>query len=65
MSLSRSDKINVKVTDLETNITTTYNSMSAAASALNIPKSRISMYFANNQQKPYKNRYIFKKVLDI
>jgi len=41
---------------------TIYPSINVAANALNIPRSRISLYFINNQQKPYKGRYIFLKV---
>jgi hypothetical protein len=48
--------------DLETNLSTFYNSISAAARALNIQPSIIIMYLARNQQKPYKGRYIVKKV---
>ncbi len=61
ISLSRTDNIKVEVTDLETKITTTFHSMGAATSALNIPKSIITKYFARNQQKPYKGRYVFRK----
>lgn len=50
------------VTDLTTNTTTGYNSMSAAAKALGIGKASVINYFRNNQQKPYKGRYIFNKV---
>jgi group I intron endonuclease len=47
------------VFDNKTNQTITYNSICEAAIALNIKQSRISMYFANNQQKPYKGQYTF------
>jgi hypothetical protein len=36
--------------------------MSEAARALNINLTVIVKYFANNQKKPYKGRYTFKKV---
>jgi hypothetical protein len=49
----------IEVTDVQNNTTINYDSISAAARALNIKPSRISMYFANNQQKPYKGRYVF------
>lgn len=52
----------IEVLDLNTNEPTTYDSIHAAARALNILQSSISKYFANNQQKPYKGRYIFTKV---
>jgi len=36
--------------------------MSEAARVLNIPRTSIAYYFANNQQKPYKGQYTFKKL---
>lgn len=52
----------ISVLDLLTNETTEYSSISEAAKALEIKKSRISMYLFNNQKKPYKGRYIFSKI---
>ena len=52
----------IEVIDIKNNITTTYDSISAAALALNIKQPRISMYFSRNQNKPYKSQYIFKKL---
>jgi len=52
----------IEVFDKNTNETITYESISAAARALNINQARIVMYFSRNQQKPYKGRYIFKKL---
>jgi hypothetical protein len=51
----------VEVFDKETNLTTTYDSFSAAAIALEIPQSTISMYFCRKNPKPCKGKYIFKK----
>jgi hypothetical protein len=52
----------IEVTDFELNKTTTYNSISAAARACNLPSYRIiSNYINNNQKKPYKGRYTFIK----
>jgi hypothetical protein len=51
----------IQVTDLELKTKTTYNSIRAAARALNISQSRITAYFRNNQKKPYKKRYVFTK----
>jgi hypothetical protein len=42
-----------------TNTKTTYDSMGAAAKALNIDVCIISRYFSRNQIKPYKKRYVF------
>jgi hypothetical protein len=51
----------IEVTDSELNKTTTYNSISEAAIALNLTSYRIiSNYIKNNQKKPYKGRYTFK-----
>ena len=50
----------IEVTDIKNNQTTTYDSIRAAARALNIYKSRILKYFSNNQQNPYKGQYTFK-----
>jgi len=52
----------ISVLDLSTNETTEYDSMREAARALNIKHNVISIYLKNNQQKPYKGRYIFKKI---
>jgi len=52
----------ISVLDKETNLITTYDSILAAARALNLNYRAISNYFLQNQQKPYKGRYIFKKL---
>jgi hypothetical protein len=36
--------------------------MDEAGRALNIKHHIISKYFARNQQKPYKERYVFNKI---
>jgi len=41
-------------TDIKNNTTTSYDSMSAAAKALNITQSTITNYILLNQKKPYK-----------
>ena len=52
----------IEVTDSELNQTTTYNSMSEAGRACNLPSYRIiANYIKNNQKKPYKGRYTFKR----
>jgi hypothetical protein len=53
----------IEVLDLLTNERTEFPSKGAAAEALNIKVSRISTYFAINQNKPFKKRYIFKKIV--
>jgi len=62
ISLSMPNRIKIEVLDLETNINTSYDSMGAAARALNISISCINKDFKRNQKKPYKGRYIFKKI---
>jgi hypothetical protein len=52
----------IEVLDLLTNEKLEYGSLGEAALALNIKQPRISMYFSNDQKKPYKGRYIFKKI---
>jgi hypothetical protein len=52
----------IEVIDLETNQAKIYNSMKAAARALNSSIPAISQYFSRNQKKPYKGRYIFTKI---
>lgn len=52
----------IVVLNVLTNERTEYESISAAAKALNIRKSTISLFLANNQQKPYKNLFIFKEI---
>lgn len=50
----------IEVLDFETGISKIYKSMNAAARALNINQSIISLYFQRNQIKPYKGRYVFR-----
>jgi len=52
----------ILVIDQKTNLTTTYESISAAARALGIGKSTISKYIACNLQEPFKGQYIFQKL---
>jgi group I intron endonuclease len=56
---SGSPSVPIEVLDLETDIKTTYDSMSEAARALGINKAVISEYLSRNRQKPYKNKYRF------
>jgi len=58
-SISAYHSKKIEVLDLETNISTTYDSIRAAARALNINHCVISTYFSRNQIKPYKKRYVF------
>jgi len=58
-----SNRKKIEVTDVKTNNKTNYDSFNEAARALNLPSHRvISDYIKNNQQKPYKGQYTFKKL---
>jgi len=65
MSAAQPAAIKIEVLDLETNISISYNSIRAAASALNCPESSIRNYFMRvapgsaTTKKPYKKRYVF------
>ena len=52
----------IEVFDNKNNKTTSYDSMHEAGRVLDIRWTAIKDYFANNQQKPYKARYTFKKL---
>jgi len=53
----------IEVTNVQTNQTNTYYSIGETARALNISdRSIIRNYIKNNQVKPYKGQYIFKKI---
>jgi len=52
----------INVFDNETKVTYTYESISEAARILGIKKPIISRYIQNNQKKPYKSRFVFKKL---
>ena len=60
LSKGQSTGIEVEVTDLETNNTTTYHAIRAAARALDIDKRYIEHYIYLKQDKPVLGRYVFK-----
>ena len=60
MSKAQSSSIGVEVTDLETNTTTTYHAIRAAARALDIDKRYIEHYIYLKQDKPVLGKYTFK-----
>lgn len=53
----------IEIIDLQLNTVTKYNSIRAAARALDIGYLSIATYLKRIQKSPYKNRYIFKNVL--
>jgi len=59
---SPSNRNKIEVFDKDTNQTTYYDSINKAARALNINHAIIVKYFSRNQKKPYKGKYIFKKI---
>lgn len=60
LSKGQSSGIKVEVTDLVTNITTTYHAIRAAARALDIDKRYIEHFIYLGQDKPVLGRYTFK-----
>jgi len=60
LSEAQSSGIEVEVTDLETNTTTTYHAIKAAARALGIDKRYIEHYIYLKQDLPVLGRYTFK-----
>ena len=61
-SVVQPKSIKVEVTDLETNSSTTYHAIRAAARALDIDKRYIEYYIYLNQENPVLGRYTFKLV---
>lgn len=60
LSKGQSTGIQVEVTDMETNHTTTYHAIRAAARALDIDKRYIEHYIYLKQDQPVLGRYTFK-----
>ena len=62
LSEGQSSGIEVEVTDLEKNTTTTYHAIRAAAQALDIDKRYIEHYIYLKQDKPVLGKYTFKLI---
>ena len=62
LSKGQSSGIKIEVTDIETNTSTTYHAIRAAARALSIDKRYIEHYIYLKQVKPVLGRYTFKLV---
>lgn len=62
LSLADPNSIKIEVVDTLNNTSEVYNSIRTAAKGLGIGTASIRHYFTRNQKKPYKNRYIFRKV---
>jgi len=60
VSKGQPNNIGVEVTNLETNITTTYHAIRAAARALDIDKRYIENYIYLKQDKPVLGKYTFR-----
>jgi hypothetical protein len=63
--LNNPNRFMISVTDNLTNVETIYDSINQAEKALEISSGQISQYFNKNQQKPFKKRYVFKKIENI
>lgn len=62
LSKGQSSGIKIEVTDMETNTSTIYHAIRAAARALNIDKRYIEHFIYLKESKPFLGRYIFKLV---
>ena len=62
LSKGQSSGIKIEVIDMETNTSTTYHAIRAAARALDIDKRYIEHYIYLKQDKPVLGRYTFKLV---
>lgn len=61
--INHPNSVQIEVHDLELNTITSYTSIHATSRALGIGHNTISNFFRRNQTRPYKGRYIFKKVV--
>lgn len=57
------NNIAIQITDLDTNITTTYKSIRDGAKYMGIQAGSISNYLKLNSSRPLNDRYIIKKIL--
>jgi hypothetical protein len=62
LSIAQPNSIKIEVVDLETNISTVYNAIKAAARALDIDRRYIEHYIYLNQDKPVLGKYTFKLI---
>jgi hypothetical protein len=62
MSTDQSSGIKIEVTDVETQTSTIYHAIRAAARALSIDKRYIEHYIYLNQDKPVLDKYTFKLI---
>jgi hypothetical protein len=62
LSIAQPNSIKIEVVDLETNVSTIYNAIKAAARALDIDRRYIEHYIYLNQDKPVLGKYTFKLV---
>lgn len=60
--INHPNAIKIEVTDLELKTITNYSSIHAVSRALKIGHNSIANYFKRNQMRPYKGRYILKKI---
>ena len=60
--INHPNAIKIEVNYLELKTITNYSSIHAVSRALNIGHNSIANYFKRNQMRPYKGRYILKKI---
>ena len=52
----------IEVIDNENNTTTMYNSIAEAGGTIGVNPTLISLFITRNQVKPYKKRFIFRRI---
>jgi hypothetical protein len=57
-----SPSVQIEVLDLETGTKTVYPSMNETGRALGVPTGSIQMYFSRNTSKPYKGKFLLRKL---
>lgn len=62
MSLYHPKRMRIEVTDLVLNTSAVFNSIRGAAKALNTSHTAIIKNIDSKKQKPYKGRYVFRKI---
>ena len=60
--LSQPKRVDIEVIDLETNTTFLYNSIREAANNIECSSGAICYYLNNESKKPFKKRYIIKRI---
>lgn len=64
LSAAKQNSQKVSVLDLQTGIETIYASINVANRELDFPKDAIRLNLKSKGQKPYRGRYVFKKLCE-